>query len=34
MEYQGTTYAFCSQDDHERFMADPARYAPEAMPRT
>jgi Cu+-exporting ATPase len=34
MESQGTTYAFCSQDDHERFMADPERYVREAMPRT
>jgi YHS domain-containing protein len=34
MEYQGTTYVFCSQDDHERFMADPERYAQNAVPRT
>jgi Cu+-exporting ATPase len=34
MEYQGATYVFCSQDCHERFMADPERYAEEAMSRT
>jgi Cu+-exporting ATPase len=34
MEYQGTTYFFCSQDDHERFMANPERYAKEAVSRT
>ena len=34
MEYHGPTYAFCSQDDHERFMADPERYAQKATLRT
>jgi Cu+-exporting ATPase len=34
MEHQGTTYVFCSQGCHERFMADPERYAQKAMPRT
>jgi YHS domain-containing protein len=27
MEHHRTTYFFCSRDDHERFMADPERYA-------
>jgi Cu+-exporting ATPase len=30
MEYKGTTYYFCSEDCHGRFMADPERYAQEA----
>jgi Cu+-exporting ATPase len=34
MEYQGATYFFCSQACHERFMAEPERYAQEAVPRT
>ena len=34
MEYQGATYFFCSQDCHERFMADPERYAQKATLRT
>jgi Cu+-exporting ATPase len=27
IDYQDTTYYFCSQDCHENFMADPERYA-------
>lgn len=25
-EYEGTTYYFCSQGCHDRFVADPASY--------
>lgn len=28
VEYQGKTYAFCSEDEKARFLTDPARYVP------
>jgi Cu+-exporting ATPase len=33
MAYKGTSYYFCSEDCHDRFMADPERYAQEARDR-
>ncbi len=29
MEYQGKTYYFCSNDCHDKFMAEPEKYAGE-----